>query len=52
MFLPGEMLSMSPRNGASSGCGWRRRPPDKESCECNVSRQGVGLHLENRGGGG
>jgi hypothetical protein len=26
--------SLSPRHGASSGCGWRRRPPDMEgSCE-------------------
>jgi hypothetical protein len=28
-------VSLSPRYGASSGCGWRRRPPDVEgSCEC------------------
>jgi hypothetical protein len=26
--------SMSPRHGASSGCGWRRRPPGMGgSCE-------------------
>jgi len=27
--------SLSPRHGASCGCGWRRRPSDMEgSCEC------------------
>jgi len=26
--------SLSPPHGASSGCGWRKRPPDTEgSCE-------------------
>jgi hypothetical protein len=29
-----NMYIMSPRHGASSGCGWRRRPPDMEGgCE-------------------
>jgi hypothetical protein len=43
--------SLSLRNGASSGCGWRRRPPNMEvSCECieyavTVSRQGEDLHF-------
>jgi hypothetical protein len=46
--------SLSPRHGASSGCGWRRRPPDTEgSCEYIEQavadrRQGVVLQL--RGG--
>jgi hypothetical protein len=27
-------VQLVPRHGASSGCGWRRRPPDMEgSCE-------------------
>jgi hypothetical protein len=25
-------LTSVPRHGASSGCGWRRRPPDIEDC--------------------
>jgi hypothetical protein len=43
--------SLSPRHGASSGCGWRRRPPVMEgSCE-NIeeavadSRQGAVVEL-------
>jgi hypothetical protein len=34
-------------DGVSSGCGWRRQPPDMEgSCEYIDSRQGVVLQLE------
>jgi hypothetical protein len=31
---------LSPRHGASSGCGWRRRPPDMES-SCVYTEQTV-----------
>ena len=34
------VLGLSPRHGASSGCGWRRRPPDTEG-SCDYIEQGV-----------
>jgi hypothetical protein len=31
--------SLSPRHGASSGCGWRRRPPDIEVAANTLNKQ-------------
>jgi hypothetical protein len=50
-FVPCQVGPLSPRNGASSGCGWRKRPPDMVGSYEYIkqavadSRQGVVLQL-------
>jgi hypothetical protein len=39
LITPYYVGPLSPRHGSSSGCGWRRKPPDMEGAASILNKQ-------------